>query len=263
MSTFHQLSRPALKSLSEALAQQRILLPSTPMALHGLLPDPLTDPIASELNHLHQQGMTARHIAYTLDALAHERQQVLHRDPINLVWTGPELPGSESRDTAIVVQDLLNTAQHSILISSFALDWGHKGRALFHPLAQRMETNPALQVHIFLNIQRQYRDPTASSTLLRQFCENFRHFWPGSTLPKVFYDPRSLDPAGTANACLHAKCVVADETKTFITSANFTQAAHYRNIEAGILLDNPAIAKAICSQFEMLVAHQILSPVLL
>jgi phosphatidylserine/phosphatidylglycerophosphate/cardiolipin synthase-like enzyme len=263
MSPFHQLSRPALKTLSEALAHQRIQLPSTPIALQRLLPDSLTHSIASELNHLHQQGMTAHHIAYTLDVLAQERLQVLHQDPINLVWTGPKLPGSESRDTAIVVQELFTTAQHSILISSFALDWSHKGRALFHPLAQRMETHPTLQVRIFLNIQRQYRDPTASSTLLRQFCENFRHFWPGSTLPKVFYDPRSLDPAGSTNACLHAKCVVADDTRTFITSANFTQAAHYRNIEAGILLDNPVLARAICSQFEMLVAHHILSPILL
>jgi phosphatidylserine/phosphatidylglycerophosphate/cardiolipin synthase-like enzyme len=58
------------------------------------------------------------------------------------------------------------------------------------------------------------------------------------------------------NACLHAKCVVVDEERLLITSANFTEAAHERNIEAGVLMRDRTIAKAIRSQFEMLVVSK-------
>lgn len=38
-----------------------------------------------------------------------------------------------------------------------------------------------------------------------------------------------------------------------LTSANFTEAAQVRNIEAGVLLDNPFIAQSLREQFESLV----------
>jgi phosphatidylserine/phosphatidylglycerophosphate/cardiolipin synthase-like enzyme len=54
--------------------------------------------------------------------------------------------------------------------------------------------------------------------------------------------------------------VVVDEERAFITSANFTEAAQERNIEAGVLLSIPGIAKSLCSQFENLVSRSILKP---
>jgi phosphatidylserine/phosphatidylglycerophosphate/cardiolipin synthase-like enzyme len=44
-----------------------------------------------------------------------------------------------------------------------------------------------------------------------------------------------------------------DEERLFITSANFTEAAHERNIEAGVLLVDRVAAKAMQKQFERLV----------
>ena len=52
---------------------------------------------------------------------------------------------------------------------------------------------------------------------------------------------------------MHAKCIVVDSKKTFITSANFTQAAHQRNIEAGVVLDSVDYAINLKSQFMNLV----------
>ena len=43
-----------------------------------------------------------------------------------------------------------------------------------------------------------------------------------------------------------------------MTSANFTEAAHERNIEAGVMLRDKSAAKALSSQFETLAARQIL-----
>lgn len=263
MSPFMSLSRPALVDLATALETERFRFPIHPFTLATYVPENLTGAIAAELNQLRQQGMSPVHMAYMLKLLAQERA-IAHQkqEQVDLVWTGPEVPGTESRDTAVVVRELFSSACHSVLISSFAIDQGSKGHDLFCPLVKQMKINPKLSVRLFLNIKRHYNDTTPTSTLLRQFAENFRnHIWAGEPLPEVFYDPRSLQPSAQTNACLHAKCVVVDEERVFITSANFTEAAHQRNIEAGVLISNQAAARAIRSQFEMLVAQQILRKV--
>lgn len=260
MSPFIHLSRPALLGLTGALETGRLSLPTSSVALSGYVPDAALTTVAQEINHLHQQGMTSGHLAYLLQALAAERSQSqAKQDHIDLVWTGPEPPGTESRDTSIVVRELFSRAQHSVLIASFAIDQGPKGQDLFRPLAERMDANPNLQVRMFLNVKRKYQDKTPASVLLRQFAETFRHqVWPGQRLPEVFHDPRTMLMTADANACLHAKCVVVDEEQFLVTSANFTEAAHLRNIEMGVAMTDKTIAKAIRSQFEMLLAQDIL-----
>ena len=82
-----------------------------------------------------------------------------------------------------------------MLIASYALDTGNKGQALFKVLANQMDKNPNLDVRMFINVKRNHKDTTPESVLLRKFSEEFRNnIWPGQRLPKVFHDPRSLDP---------------------------------------------------------------------
>ena len=59
-------------------------------------------------------------------------------------------------------------------------------------------------------------------------------------------------------ACLHAKVVVVDEERVLLTSANFSEAAHERNIEAGALVEDAVLAKATVRQFEALVGAGVL-----
>ena len=195
-----------------------------------------------------------------LQLLAEERRATQRaKDRLDLVWTGLEVTGSESRDTRVVVRELFGHAKHSVLISSFAIDKGSKAIELFHPLAENMDQNPELRVRMFLNVKRHPKDVTPSPTLLRKFSEDFRNqVWPGQSLPEVFHDPRSLEIGGSRKACLHAKCVIVDERQVLITSANFTEAAHERNIEAGLLLVDAEIARALQFQFESLVTRQML-----
>ncbi len=263
MSPFLKLSRPALSGLAEALESGRVVFPVSPITVSGYAPAACLLEIVAELNQLYQQGMVANHVAYILRVLAAERtESQAKQDQVDLVWTGPEVPGTESRDTSIVVRELFNSAHYSVLISSFAIDHGYKSQQIFQPLAQRMDADPQLSVRMFLNVKRQYNDPTSAQTLLREFSETFRRqVWPGQRFPEVFHDPRSLALSSTTNACLHAKCIVVDDERVLITSANFTEAAHQRNIEAGVLLANPVAARAIRAQFEMLVAHNILQRV--
>ncbi|HEY9695837.1 MAG TPA: DISARM system phospholipase D-like protein DrmC [Trichocoleus sp.] len=257
MSPFLKLSRPALEGLAAALEAGRLHPPYLVPTLESLIPKGLCRDVADELNRLNILGALPAHIAYTLNLLAAERvtaQQV--RDRVELVWTGQGIAGSLSRDTAVVVRELFNTAKHSVLISSFAIDRGEKARALFEGLASRMDINPLLRVRMFLNVQRPYSNDEPETVLLKRFAVTFRKdIWVGNRLPEVFYDPRSLEKSTETKACLHAKCVVVDEERVLITSANFTEAAHERNIEAGLLLADAVVAKGVCSQFESLVAR--------
>ena len=125
-----------------------------------------------------------------------------------------------------------------------------------------MDAEPELRVRLFVNIHRKQRDDTADAVLLREFSDTFQHdLWPGKRLPETFYDPRSLATEGKARACLHAKCVIVDDRRALITSANFTEAAHQRNIEAGTVITDGNLARRLKAQFDTLVDHAALQRV--
>ena len=72
-------------------------------------------------------------------------------------------------------------------------------------------------------------------------------------MPRVYYDPRSLDPAGRTASSMHAKCVVIDGREALVTSANFTEAAQARNIELGLLVNSQSVARKIEEHFLALI----------
>ncbi|MCK4412559.1 MAG: DISARM system phospholipase D-like protein DrmC [Candidatus Eisenbacteria sp.] len=175
----------------------------------------------------------------------------------DLVWSGPEVPGVPARDTRRVYDELLGSAERSVWVSSYAY---FDGPRAFKTLARRMDERPALSVTLLLNIQRRRGDSTTAEDLVRRFAERFwSRDWPGKVRPQVFYDPRSLEPEGPGGV-LHAKAVVADEEVVFVTSANLTEAALDRNIEAGLLVRDRALAGSMVSHFRGLIEGQILSP---
>ena len=175
----------------------------------------------------------------------------------DLVWSGPEVPGLHARDTRRVYEELLGCAERSVWASTYAFFDGPKA---FEVLARRMEARPALGVTLLLNIQRQRGDTTASNHLVRRFADHFWKIdWPGSARPKVFYDPRALDPEGPGSV-LHAKAVVADDETVFVTSANLTEAAFDRNIELGVLIRDRALALTISHYFRTLIDRDLLKP---
>ena len=52
--------------------------------------------------------------------------------------------------------------------------------------------------------------------------------------------------------------MVVDDERALVTSANFTEAAHDRNIEAGVLLDDPRQASALRRRFDALIRRGVL-----
>ncbi|MCA1701314.1 MAG: phospholipase D-like domain-containing protein, partial [Actinobacteria bacterium] len=71
--------------------------------------------------------------------------------------------------------------------------------------------------------------------------------------------PRSLTAEGPSGV-LHAKAVVADEEIALVTSANLTEAAFDRNIEAGVLSRDRALAASLARHFRVLIERELLLP---
>jgi len=152
---------------------------------------------------------------------------------------------------------LLGSAKQSIWASTYAFFDGPKA---FEVLARRMDAIPELSVTLLLNIQRKRGDTTASENLVRAFADHFwKSDWPGSSRPRVFYDPRALDQEGPGGV-LHAKAVVADDEAVFITSANLTEDALDRNIELGVLIHDRAFGLTIAGYFRNLIDRSQLKP---
>jgi phosphatidylserine/phosphatidylglycerophosphate/cardiolipin synthase-like enzyme len=210
--------------------------------------------LAASLVELGRLGISEPAAAAWLRTL--ERALARTRKP-DLVWSGPEVRGLHARDTRRVYEELLGSAERSILASTYAFFDGPKA---FEVLARRMEATPALRVTLLLNIQRKRGDTTTSEQLVRRFADHFwKTDWPGSARPSVFYDPRALEPEGPGGV-LHAKAVVADEETVFITSANLTEAALDRNIELGVLIRDRACALAVSGYFRSLIDRDLLKP---
>ncbi len=250
MTMFEGASASTLRGLAEALRDGRASMPLTAFALGKHAPG--LPPLASQaVVRLSDEGIAAPHLALLLDqaAQAAEARMSMARD-VEFVWTGLEGANAHVRDTAVVVEQLFAQAERSVLVSTFVVQQGSR---VFEALATRMTERPALAVRLFVHIERGERDTRYESELLREFVARFAKQWPWRKKPEVYYDPRGLALDRNTRANWHAKCVVVDDEHAFVTSANFTGWAQERNVEAGVLLHTPAIAREIRGQFDALV----------
>lgn len=260
---WHELSRPVLVHVATDLREGRLAPPFQALHLVNYAPREQVEAIALALTDLDRLGMTPTHIAHLLTLLAAEK---LHhqrdRDQTQLVWTGYELASAECRDTAVVVRELIEAARSRVWLASFAIDSARKAPTVFRTLADCMDRNPALQVRMFLNLHCP-KPPYQVQRVVRDFTQTFRQqLWPGKRLPEVFYYPPSLDIGGSARSCLHVKCLIVDDLRLLVTSANFTEAAQERNLEAGVVMTDAIAAQAMRRQFEGMIAQKVLERIL-
>ena len=175
-----------------------------------------------------------------------------HRPPprLDLVWSGPEARGTTSRDTALVLKRLFESAQRSVLIAGYAFD----EPAMLAPLHRAMKER-GVETTLFVNIESHATNAADGVALATKTIDTFLHaMWPfGPPRPRIYYDPRTA-MRGPPWVSLHAKCVVVDEARTLVTSANFTERGHERNIEVGFLIEDAAAAADLVAQWRLLIA---------
>jgi hypothetical protein len=157
MSSFLHLSRPACIGLAAALETGRLTAPFYAAALTGLVPAAMRHEVVAELEMLDRMGMRVDHIAYLLRTIARERSlSQTSRDCIDLVWTGDEGLGSQSRDTRIVVRELFATAQRASSFPAMLSIRGRKPKRYFKCWPRGWMPTPIFRSECFLTCS----DPT-------------------------------------------------------------------------------------------------------
>jgi phosphatidylserine/phosphatidylglycerophosphate/cardiolipin synthase-like enzyme len=248
---FARLSSKDLRLIANGLRSGRLTLPTTPLQITRLFQGELCASVADKLTELSGSGFNAEQAAILIDTILRDRDFDRPAGPnvIELVTSGPEALGITTRDTPVVVREMFAHAQKSVIVVGYAV---YQGQKVFEALAQRMNLEPELQVELFLNIQRVDGDTTKSGIIVSRYVERFKTLqWPAnSRLPIIYYDPRSVSDDLPVRSSLHAKCVVVDAKEVFVSSANFTEAGQERNIEVGLRLDNPWLARKLVEHFK-------------
>jgi len=240
-----------LSVLADALRERRLVAPFTDAAVGRFTTSAASLPVAQCLRKLDAAGAPAGVIVAFLEGIVHDRQaRPRAEQSIDLVSTGPEAVGVTNRDTRAVVREMFTAAERSVTVVGYAV---YQGKQVFEALARRADECPELTVRMFLDVQRARIDRSLSGQIVQRFAQRFRtREWPGTRMPEVYYDPRSLETDGAQRSSLHAKCVVVDRSVAFISSANFTEAAQKRNIEIGALIRSTSFAERLDSHFDAL-----------
>ncbi|MGM0578732.1 MAG: DISARM system phospholipase D-like protein DrmC [Myxococcota bacterium] len=246
-----RVSTNDLESLGIALREGRVSPPVTAsrLAAAGLAVD--REGLAAACARLDASALP--HVIEA--ALAERRRQ---QPGVELVWTGPEATHATTRDTRRVLEQVFRGARRRVVLAGFNFD---HGEALFAPLHAAMAER-GVTCDFFIDIPGDQRDvePTDEepvvSTHVREFLEKN---WPWDLRPTFHYDPRRFDR--DVYASVHAKCIVVDDERAFVTSANFTDRGQTRNIEVGVLVDDPHFATNLSGQFKRCITAGVFRPV--
>jgi phosphatidylserine/phosphatidylglycerophosphate/cardiolipin synthase-like enzyme len=222
-----------IRALAVALRSGRLTRPFSIMGVQRVLGVHVPGSLPDWLNQVEQAGCSPGALALWFDAVADvEDSRLAERNSLQLVMTAPTSVAGFHRDTAVVVQDLFRRARHSIVMTTYGI---FGGKELFRDLGLKMNADSNLLVRVFVHAGQK-----AAAELLRTFREDH---WPDNCrLPEVYHDVSAVGRDASNSGVLHAKCVLIDSEELFVTSANFTDAAHYRNIEAGLLVRSPVVA---------------------
>lgn len=225
--------------------------------------------VGAELRELASEGMIATHVAHVVRAAISERRaHQLDSDRIQLVWTVGATHLAPGRQTSATVRELFRNARHRVLVTTYSIDWigDERSQHPFYELARNMEERPELAVRVVVNIRRG-DDARPPDQVVASFAQRFpSKMWPGSRLPQVFYHsegPLPFQGHGSKRACQHSKGVVVDGRLALISSANFSDAAHERNLELGVRLEDRRLAESIEEQVDALIRSGVLSPLTL
>lgn len=162
---------------------------------------------------------------------ARARLQLRDDQHTDVVWTGPASGIHTSRLTSAVISELVDSAEHELLLVSYAT---------FPPasLTTSLQAAVARGVDVTLLLEQpatnpNYRGSTGFPALLAT-----RLIWPSD--------------ARESGASLHAKIIVVDRKVALVGSANLTSHAFEKNLECGILLRDAAHARAIAIHLDSL-----------
>lgn len=190
-------------------------------------------------------------LSWALRAAGCADEERRRQQSVELVWTGPVVGPSTLRRTEQALLELIQGAQRSLLLVTFAAYRVPQVSEALLAAADR-------EVEVLFIAE----SPDASGGKVtfagfqalggRLARKAGLYIWPR--------EQREQDPAGRFGS-LHAKCAVADDTGVFISSANLTEHAFNLNMELGVLIRGGEMPRQVAAHLRRLIQAGVLERV--
>jgi len=154
-------------------------------------------------------------------------------ETVEIVSTTPISFKTKNRKTYPVLEEVISSAKKSITLTGYSIS-GH-----FDELLNLiyLKSNQGIMVELFLNDYEENKD------LFKDFNIVNRAFLKVFSYSGIY---------GDKMASLHAKALIVDEQKLFISSANLSYHGMVSNIEIGVLIDSKDKALQVLDIFKEL-----------
>ncbi|WP_033327662.1 DISARM system phospholipase D-like protein DrmC [Streptomyces yerevanensis] len=140
---------------------------------------------------------------------------------VRTVWSGPSTPAVPVRATAQVLVEVINEAHDELLAMTYAArPYPALTQALTDAAARGVKTHVVVETLVGARGLLSGREPADAF----------------ASVPGLRLWHWVRDPSGHTHSRQHAKLAVADRRMLFLGSANLTESAAQRNIEAGVLV---------------------------
>jgi phosphatidylserine/phosphatidylglycerophosphate/cardiolipin synthase-like enzyme len=206
-------SKDLVGLLAQARSRERIL---TELATPGV-----GDAVARLCDAIESESVPPAEAAAYLRGYVAARQRARDAVLVRTVWSGPSTSSVPVRATAQVLVEVISAAQHELLAMTYA---ARPYPALTRALTEAVDRG--VRTHVVV-------ETLAGAGGLLSGKEPADAF---ASVPGLQLWVWARDPAQQARSRQHAKLAVADRRTLFLGSANLTESAARRNIEAGVLV---------------------------
>ena len=232
-----------LQAIIQAMQQEN----SSPNSLTRLLPkSDWRETIAKLLEVWSNEANppTLATVAAMLSTAAHCRQQFQAELSLEFVWTGPIPEGSYSRRTDQALLEVIQGAQQTLTIVSFAV---YKIPEILESLQQAILRG--VNLTLIFEMPEESDGKVAYNNLFSIDPALLKR-------SKLLIWPKSKRPVNTDGkmGSLHAKFAIADDREVFISSANLTSYAMTLNMEMGVLIHSASFALEVSDRIHGLIS---------
>jgi cardiolipin synthase len=216
-------------------------------ALPSVVGTPVASTLVEQLATAWQNtAVGSDELASMLLAASHVYTKAASEQSTELVLTGPTTPFVSARRTEQALLQVINSAEHSLFITSFvAYDVSSIAKAL------NAANDRGVVISMLLELSQDH-----GGSITFDAIGKMRTLVPAAKL-YAWHD--KADPFSDGR--VHAKVAVADGRMCFITSANLTGYALERNMEAGVLISGGDIPRLLEDHLRSLVDTNVVSPV--
>ena len=195
-----------------------------------------------------EEQLNPKEIALIFDSFQ-AYHDMMPKNEVSLVWSGPNLHGVPMRMTMQVVLEMIDQSKKQLFLSSFSF---YKIASVIDSFERAIARGVKLSLLLETPQSSHYKikwDPLKDFNEYIQSNASF-YIWP--------YRNRMIN-GDEQTGSLHAKFILQDNSKLFISSANLTQAAMDRNIELGVIIEAQDVIGKLQNQIDSLIKENVIT----